>query len=102
MNIYFSNSGKRPHLFTVVFLALATICFKVSAQCDIQFEEKENSFILRNNLIERVLMADVQNHGFYTVSFKNLQTGTDQCLPGTKEFSFKVDGHQVTGGKQNL
>lgn len=101
ITICFSNSGKRLHLFTVVVLSIATISFNVSAQCDIQFKEKENSFILRNNLIERVLMADLQNHGFYTVSFKNLQTGTDQCLPGTKEFSFKIDGHPVTGGKQN-
>lgn len=85
-------------IFFTIFALAFSLSGKVHAQCSISYNEQESTIMLKNAFFERVLKADVNNHAFYTASFTNLQTGVDNILEGSPEFSFKANGNVVSGG----
>ncbi|MEI6053405.1 MAG: alpha-galactosidase, partial [Opitutaceae bacterium] len=55
--------------------------------------------VLENPFFTRTLLADRANHAFYTSVFIDRATGINHCITGSKEFSFSVNGKEVSGGR---
>jgi alpha-galactosidase len=71
------------------------ICSCISGQ----IRNYNDSIVLANDKVVRKL--NISEGNFYTSSFKSLESGTDYAQSGSLEFSFAVDGEQLSGGKGN-
>jgi alpha-galactosidase len=69
---------------------------RIQAQASIDFLPSKSEIVLRNPKFRRVLNIDPER-GITTSSFRNEQTGTEVCQPGSDEFAFRVEGQTVTG-----
>lgn len=57
--------------------------------------------VLGNRFLERRIAAR-PGQPCVTVSFLNKQTGREYCRPGTREFSFSINGHAITSADMDF
>ncbi len=82
----------------LILTALSLFSNQLFSQHTIEYNETNNNFILKNSFFERIILNDKANNALYTTSFTDLRTKINHCYPRTKEFTFKVNGKQITGG----
>lgn len=84
-------------LFASISLFLAIL---VNGQCRIEISEESQQITLENNIFLRSIQYNKEENTFVTKSFKDKRTGYDYWRNGnTREFSFKLDGKEVYGGR---
>jgi alpha-galactosidase len=72
-----------------LFVSLTQICFA----------QISDTIVLKNRFLERKFVSEAGS--FYTSSFKNLSSGKDYSRKGSEEFSFAINGKEVSGAGDN-
>jgi alpha-galactosidase len=63
----------------------------------IAYSASNHEFTLSNPFFERRIQFDEHENRIYTTSFRQVISGHEYILPNSREFSFSINGHTVSG-----
>ena len=84
---------------TLVLFFCTYTCFADTdeGKAEIKYDAAKKTFLLRNNLFKREILADEKHHNFYTIVFKDSLSDYNYIVSGSQEFYFKLNGSDVSG-----